>query len=211
MKKRRLFILATGLMFLVGTLFVWMNSFHAPPRDSLLLPTSFYTVDEVWENAQTLAGQRIAVRGWTRFVSKSVESKCFSGCDNTCSFDKHIQLAVIGDQQIITTDALSCHSSGCCADNCSLTCTPFDPRNISAFEIVGTVTLYRHSEQITEVRLVNVDVMASSQLAGLSNLGAKNRLPLQVGEFTFQQSSLRQSLFVPTPIVTPSPIIVVTP
>lgn len=211
MKKRRLFILATGLMFLAGTLFVWMNSFHTPTRDPLLLPTSFYTPDEVWKNAQTLAGKRIAVRGWTRFVSKSVESECFNDCDKTCTFGKHIQLAVTDDQQIVTTDALLCRSSDCCGNKCSLTCTPFDPRNISALEIVGTVTLYRQSEQIIEVRLVNVDLMASSQLAGFSNLGAKSRLPLQAGEFTFQQSSLRQSLFLPTPVMTPSPVIVVTP
>ena len=233
MKNRKLIILCGGLIILVGVLFVWLNEQERrptaaatplafplpyitpspiPTRDPALVPASYYTVDEVWAQAESLNGQHVAVRGWTRFVDESVKWECIDNCDGVCSYKVFIHLVLEGENQLLGIDTLTCKANNCCTANCSLTCNPFDPRGAIAYELVGTVAVYWQAEDIAEIHLTDVDVVASSRLIAPTEettLATMARLPIETGRFSFPRSLLPQPkfLYVPTPTPTPDPVI----
>ncbi len=144
---------------------------------------SFYKVSEVWAQASELEGKVIAVRGWAGLWVESTLHDCDQSscsCNTTQgSFSLYEQLGDGGsDLEEIFIPALSC--SG---DDCSMSCTPFDPTASSAFEFTGTLKALRDQGRISALRLESVDLDASKVLGGADCLCHMQESALDTGKF----------------------------
>jgi hypothetical protein len=146
----------------------------------------YLTVPEVWEDAPSLAGQRVRIRGWKWFMHTVTLQRCVpASCD--CNQSKGYlwlleERLAPGDEpyrypgmrKIIVQDP----SLDCRGNVCYIVCTPFDPTSAEAFELAGRLRISSWDEQYKELRLEDLDVATSQQLID------EKWVPLETGQFT---------------------------
>lgn len=227
MKSKKLWLVCVGLSVLVGVLFVWVKGngperkpgaaailpgssspFFTPTRDPALLPTSFYTVDEVWAQADTLNHQRIAVRGLAGYYLTTEDLTQFCIHDCGCVRSAELDFLLRGSEHVIVISSPQCRYDQLnCHEEWFIECRPFAPHIGEAYEMVGKLAVFYEAE--TMVRLVLQlepgDAKTSSQLIGEGSLAERSRVPLilRTTTFSFPIDEIPISQIVPTP--TPLP------
>lgn len=158
---------------------------------------NYLTVSEVWENAETLNGKRIRVRGRADFWLSPYHPMQIGGCipDEDAANKSHIvgKLALFDENAPDSTPRLFISESSlqCEGDVCSVVCKPFapasgesvswgisNPKTIEAFEFVGKLRT-RDQQDSVELILEDIDLKASRQLID-GEWG-----PIPTGDFTY--------------------------
>lgn len=143
------------------------------------------SVKEIQEHPEYFNGQRVRVRGWTRFnyVVAGV------GCprQNPCCNSGQGILALSPEPvsaQTVSLPGVGIPDFSCIKDGCNAVCGPVDPTAL-AFELVGIVKqvpgpipLY-----LSSVALYDIDWPESSQLTGGGDLFGMQKRPLGMGTF----------------------------
>ncbi|MBI4701841.1 MAG: hypothetical protein HY744_11935 [Deltaproteobacteria bacterium] len=145
----------------------------------------FLTVDEVWQQAEGIEGQQIRVRGWrmtsiiiTRMGCEPMRCDCNYGEGGLGLASKPV--SVPGPEQVIGISDVECSR-----DECSVRCSPFDPYTAAAFEMVGALRLSRNVQgEVSGMALDDIDLAASSELAGGTDLATMSASPLRLGQAT---------------------------
>jgi hypothetical protein len=142
-------------------------------------PLSVY---EVWLRAEELEGQVIRVRGKADFMLMMTAMLCCPArCD--CNRTDGLLRLVSEDPTRVNIDCaivdlIEIDTPDCQGDECSLTCTPFYPGDIEAFEFTGQLKVFYVRGHPCGLRLINVDLSASQQYIN----GAWG--PIPTGTFT---------------------------
>ena len=229
MKNKKLVIVCVGLSVLVGVLFVWFNNakpekkpaaaailpgfstpFFTPTRDLAPLPTSFYTVDEVWAQAAALNHQRIAIRGLAGYYLTTEDLMKFCIHDCGCMRSAELDFLLRGSEHVIVISSPQCrYDQRNCHEEWVIECRPFDPHIGEAYEMVGKLAVFYEGETIVRLvlQLEYEDVKNSSQLIGEGSLAEQSRVPLilRTATFSFPIDEIPGSQIVPTPTPLPGP------
>lgn len=173
----------TGVVLLVIILAVWI----IPMAGNSNRPLSVY---EVWLRAEELEGQVIRVRGKAEFsIMHSQVLCCPPRCDCNLT-DGWLELVSENPNRVnidcSVVDSIEIEAPNCAGDECSLTCTPFYPGEIEAFEFSGQLSVYYLRGHPCDLQLINVDLSASQQLVN----GAWE--PIPTGTFTIPLSQPTQ-------------------
>lgn len=176
------------IAILIFALAGWIDSWMHPLTEIPDQPLSVY---EVWLHAEELDGQVIRILGTARFWTViTLELCCPPSCDcnETYGFLRlvsenptrvNIDCSV---DDLITIDLPICQGN-----ECSLTCTPFYPGEIEAFEFTGRLRVSYRQGHPCSLSLTNIDLSTSQQYVG----GRWEAIP--TGTFTVP-------LIQPTPI-----------
>jgi hypothetical protein len=147
----------------------------------------YLTVSQTWQNAESLDGERIRVRGQAYF--RIIPYPGLLGwCVPDGGEDTVGKLELLDenspDPRYYTGDrplprlSISESTLQCQGNQCRMTCTPFDPQAAEVFEFVGTL---RTGDQQGDAELVleNIDVKVSRQLLD------EEWVPIQTGNFSY--------------------------
>ncbi len=141
----------------------------------------YTTVEEVLANQDRLLGRPVRVRGWAAFIPAQTVMAC-AGSDPCCN-DAWGDLLLVADldSESPLDHAIYVGGVECGGDECSLTCTPFDPTSAAAFELAGT--LREDERTLVRLSLEEIDWGRSFRLEGAGPLESMRREPIQTGEF----------------------------
>jgi hypothetical protein len=164
-----------GVVLLVIILAVWI----IPLAGDSNRPLSVY---EVWQRAEELEGQVIRVRGKAEFsIMQSLVLCCPPRCDCNVT-DGWLELVSENPTRVnidcSVVDSIEIETPACAGNECSLTCTPFYPGEIEAFEFTGQLSVFYLRGHVCDLQLINVDLSASQQFVN----GAWE--PIPTGTFT---------------------------
>ena len=137
------------------------------------------TVTQVWQDAKSLEGKRIRVRGQADFQLIPYHPLQIGGCIVTAEGEQRPR--IIGELRLHDQDShdpknailISESSLQCEGDVCSVGCKPFAPsahatwggaETVEAFEFVGTLRV-RHQGNEVVLILDNIDLDQSRRLA----------------------------------------------
>jgi hypothetical protein len=151
------------------------------------------SVSEVWQNADSLDGKRIRVRGQADFQLIPYHPMQVGGC--IPSTEGEIKPRIVGELALLDQDShdpkhrlsISESSLQCEGDVCNVVCKPFAPsaqaiwggtETIEAFEFVGTLRV-RAQESKGALILDDIDLRVSRRLAD-GEWG-----PIPRGDFTY--------------------------
>ena len=157
-------IVFTGAILLVLALAGWVDSRMHSPTEISDQPLSVY---EVWLRAEELDGQLIRVQGKAQFnIMQTLMLCCPPRCDcnetgGWLELVSENPTRVNIDCSIV--DSIKIETPSCLGDECSLTCTPFNPDRVEAFEFTGTLRIDYLRGHPCNLQLVNVDLSASQQ------------------------------------------------
>ena len=166
-RKSTILWLSASIIILMALVFsarfIWQKWSLAHPDDIAL------SVDQVWENAQQLEGQVIRVRGKVEFVQYKTLLICRPP---TCECnDSRANFYLVSEE----TENLhqNCSSKDtidipidCQGDECSLTCSPFDPYPAEALELVGRLKLTYQNGKLCSLALSDLELANSRQMNG---------------------------------------------
>ena len=178
-RKRILPVMFTVVIFLVIILAVWID---AGSISSSGMSNRALSVYEVWLRAEELDGQVIRVQGKAEFnIMESLVLCCPPRCDCNVT-DGWLELVSENPTRVnidcSVTDSIEIDTPTCAGDECSLTCTPFYPGEIEAFEFTGQLSVFYLRGHVCDLQLINVDLSASQQFVN----GAWGSIP--TGTFT---------------------------
>lgn len=129
-----------------------------------------YTVSDVWKNASALSGKRICVEGKAETTIGITLLLC---CPPTCDCNSSRgELSLVSEETITynprvsKVDYISIDSPTCEGNECSITCSPFNPYAAEYFQLVGELSTKERNGEIVWLGLTNLDVPASRQLIG---------------------------------------------
>ncbi len=146
-----------------------------------------YSVGQVWQHARALRGTRICVQG------KAVTQVSFTAllCDPpTCDCNQssgYLELIsedkVVHNPKVSLVDSItispSLNTPMCSGNQCTLTCSPFDPRAADRFQMVGTLSVsFLADGRLLGLQLTDLDIPASRELVN------GNWQPIPTGVFT---------------------------
>ena len=177
--KKQLTLLFIGLILLI-VLFQRSNSFE---------PT--LSLDEVWQNADTLEGQHIRIQANARLFYDSYHPMQIGGCslDPNGNSPVEARAMLVNEspndlsQRILIDDA----SFLCTGNTCQINCTPFEPPpdlwgttdpELPLFEFAGVLTRAPEGSE-TSLIFAEIDVSASRRLRD------GRWQPLSSGEFSY--------------------------
>lgn len=103
---------------------------------------AYLTVAGAWANAEALNGRRVVVRGWASFVPWQTLATCrppVCACNRSEGQLTLLEHRPLSGGGFVSPQRIFVSGLDCRGDECSLTCTPFDPRTAPAFELVGTL------------------------------------------------------------------------
>ena len=168
-----------GVAILIFALAGWIDSWMHPLTEIPDQPLSVY---EVWRQADELDGQVIRVQGKANFGMEMTEMLC---CPPKCDCNKTGGwLELVSDHptrvniDCSIVDSIVIDTPDCRGDECNLTCTPFYPDEIEAFEFTGQLDVFYLRGHPCSLALVNVDLSASKQWVN------GNWEPIPTGTFT---------------------------
>jgi photosystem II stability/assembly factor-like uncharacterized protein len=172
-----------GLSFITWTLLITL--FSAGCAMPGLKPDHF-TVPEVWQDAGSLNGKEVRVRGYGFF--EVVQSLVL--CDpERCDCNESNGTLVLVEEEIQPghsnkiNDLAQIYVSGksldCRGDECTMECSPFNPTAADEFEFVGTLT-----SEYGNLYLEDLDLMASRQRVN------NDWIPIETGKFSINLASL---------------------
>jgi len=154
----------------------------AASHASTEVPDQPLSVYEVWLRAEDLEGQVIRVRGKADFMLMMTAVLC---CPPRCDCnrtDGSLRLVSENPTRVnidcAIVDLIEIDIPDCQGDECSLTCTPFYPGDIEAFEFTGQLKVSYVRGHPCGLQLNNVDLSASQQYIN----GAWE--PIPTGTFT---------------------------
>ena len=152
---------------------------------------NWHTVSEVWQNADSLQGKRIRVRGQADFDFFPRHPMQTGGCSPDQDFVKSThfvgQLALLDQDSPDPKHRLSISESSlqCEGTVCSIVCTPFGPTDtwgrigvVEVFEFVGVLRVDGLGSK-TMLTLEDIDLQASRRMTD-GEWG-----PIQTGDFTY--------------------------
>jgi hypothetical protein len=178
-RKHILPAMFAGIILLVIILAGWIDAGSISSGGNSNRPLSVY---EVWLQAEQLEGQVIRVRGKAEFsIMQSLVLCCPPRCDCNVT-DGWLELVSENPTRVnidcSVVDSIEIETPACAGDECSLTCTPFYPGEIEAFEFTGQLSVFYLRGHPCDLRLTNVDLSASQQFV---NGGWE---PIPTGTFT---------------------------
>lgn len=125
------------------------------------------TVYEVWKRAENLEGQVIRVQGKADLVVIMTAMLC---CPPSCDCNQTDGLLCLVSESpdrvnidCAVVDLIEIEIPDCRGNECSLTCSPFYPGEIEAFEFTGELQISYVRGHPCGLRLINVDLSASQQ------------------------------------------------
>jgi hypothetical protein len=147
-------------------------------------PPEYLTPDQVFQDLEAYLGQRLTVRGWAHFSPMVTMMGCIPPrCD--CNH-ANAYLTIQPDPDAIDgspwDSLIGIADLQCGGNECSVRCTPFDPLAAPAFEFVGELQ-DGHPGGSASVSLKDIDLDASRQLAGGTDLHTMTASPLTLGSF----------------------------
>lgn len=147
-------------------------------------------VDQVWANAEKLDGQVIHIRGKLEGITYQTLQLCDPP---TCDCNQSgANYSLVSDSDTIYNQGCSSKDTielplECQGDECSLTCSPFDPFQAEALELVGTLRVVHQDGKLCRLLLDDIKPEESLQLVG------GEWKPISVGAFT-------RALVTPSPL-----------
>lgn len=140
------------------------------------------SVFEVWQRAEELEGQVIRVQGKADFMMSTTLVLC---CPPSCDCNETSGLLRLVSENptrvnidCAIVDLIEIDTPDCRGDECSLTCTPFYPGEVEAFEFTGQLKVFYVRDHPCGLQLIHVDLTASQQFVD----GAWG--PIPTGTFT---------------------------
>ena len=156
-------------------------------QDSLLASQNYFRVDEVWANADALVGRKITVEGKVSFeIAQAVILCCPPSCD--CN-ETYGWLYLISDsstrynKEMKYRDDIAVQIT-CGGNECSLTCSPFDPQYAERLEITGMLDSEERDGKIRGLYMSEIDFSASRQYVD------GEWMPISVGSFEIERATL---------------------
>jgi hypothetical protein len=161
--KRQLIIL-----LLVGLIVVGLAGLLAC---LIMRPHGCSGVGDVWKNARNLEGQRICVEGKaSAYISQSLQLCDPPRCDCNQSF---AFLSLVSEDKIVRNprvnivDEVVIDKPSCSGDECTITCSPFNPFAADRFQFFGKLSInYLSDGRMARLSLTDLDLSASRQLVG---------------------------------------------
>jgi hypothetical protein len=149
--------------FLALTLVVMIAALIAlvPFRES----STSYEVDEVWANAHDLIGQEITIEGKVFLATiQTVVLCCPAHCDcNRTSAEVYLVSESSGGGYPFDGIRIPIYCHG---NECSLSCSPFDPSHAERMRITGTLAPEWRNGKIVSLAMADIDYAASRKLVG---------------------------------------------
>jgi hypothetical protein len=126
------------------------------------------SVYEVWLRAEELEGQVIRVQGKADFmIMETLMLCCPPSCDCNQT-DGLLRLVSENPTRVnidcAIVDLIEIDTPDCRGNECSLTCSPFYPGEIEAFEFTGQLKVLYVRDHPCSLQLTNVDLSVSQQL-----------------------------------------------
>ena len=141
---------------------------------------SYLTVTKASRRAKSLDGETVRVRGYGHFLLEQTLVLCEPA---RCDCNERWGRLVLLDEEFKPADSsrffslprvsISESDLRCSGDECSMTCSPFDPRTAKEFEFVGTLSVVD-----SHLTLENLDLQASRQRID------EVWTPIETGQFT---------------------------
>jgi len=135
---------------------------------SLLPQRNYLTVEKVWKNAKRYDGKIIRVQGkaeYSTLMSQQLCSPSRCDCNTTIGIlylvnepPSHVN-AKYSEIDYIWVSDLDCHG-----DECSITCSPIQPKTDDVYEFVGRLAVTYQGAEPAELQLTEMDISSSSQL-----------------------------------------------
>lgn len=155
---------------------VWQKRLLSPnPQNDVLL------VDQVWANAVKLDGQVIRVRG----KLEGITYQTLLPCDPpTCDCNQsRANYSLVSESETIYNQGCSSKDTielplDCTGNECSLTCSPFDPFLAEVMELKGTLQADYQNGKLCRLLLNDIKLEESLQLVG------EEWKPVSVGTFS---------------------------
>ena len=165
-KRKPIFIgVFVTIIILTSLLAGWIDAGSISSAGISDRPLSVY---EVWQWAEELGGQVIRVRGKANFITWMTALLC---CPPSCDCNETEGMLWLVSENptrvnidCATVDFIDIDTPDCQGNECSLTCTPFYPGEIEAFEFTGTLRIDYLRGHPCYLQLINVDLPASQQL-----------------------------------------------
>lgn len=177
--KRALPGIIAGVIVLVLILAGWLDT---GSFSSAGITNRTLSVYEVWRQAEALDGQVIRVQGKANFMIIMTAMLC---CPPRCDCNQtEGWLWLVSDNPTVVNidcawiDFIEIDTPDCQGDECSLTCTPFNPDKIEAFEFSGQLSVFYLRGHPCSLKLIHVDLPASKQMVN------GNWEPIPTGTFT---------------------------
>jgi hypothetical protein len=153
-----------GVAILIFALAGWIDSWMHPLTEIPDQPLSVY---EVWQWAEELDGQVIHVQGKADFmIMMTAVLCCPPKCDCNMT-DGSLRLVSENPTRVnidcAIVDLIEIDIPDCQGDECSLTCAPFYPGEIEAFEFTGQLDVFYLRGHPCSLKLTHVDLPASKQ------------------------------------------------
>lgn len=127
------------------------------------------SIYEVWRDHTRMIGLRVRVQGKPDIIRTMTVQMC---CPMTCGCNQtsaRLRLVNYNQERYNTTgrpDEISVDLPTCQGDECSLTCTPFDPAVGELFEFVGRLDANYDGDKVTSLYLTEIDVSQSRRMVG---------------------------------------------
>jgi hypothetical protein len=183
--NRKLLWLGSSLAIII-LVTILVSTLAGEPDEAAISPTGTsnqaLSVYEVWLRAEELEGQVIRVQGKADFIFMMTALLC---CPPRCDCNQTDGLLRLVSENptrvnidCAIVDLIEIDTPACQGDECSLTCTPFYPGEIEAFEFTGQLKVIYVRDHPCGLQLTNVDLSASQQFAN----GAWE--PIPTGTFT---------------------------
>lgn len=126
------------------------------------------SVTQVWENARSFDGERICVRGKAEYsIAMTLVLCCPPHCDCNNTWG---ELTLVSEEQttynprVSAIDYISLDTLTCEGNECSISCSPFNPSDVDYFEFVGTLTVSERNGEPAWLKLTDLDISTSRQL-----------------------------------------------
>lgn len=149
---------------------------------TLLRGPEYLSVQDVLARPDQWLGKPIRVRGWALFIPAQTALACDES--TRCCNEAWGDLLLIPGRDSFADDPQAAISIGglvCGGDECTITCTPFNPESAGAFEFVGT--LAEGESTLARLSLQDIDFRSSYRLDGEGAFDAMARTPLDMGTF----------------------------
>ena len=174
--NRIIALLAVVILLAISAIFVLKKWALSSNPQSIVL-----RVDQVWANAEKLDGQVIHVHGKLEGITYQTLQLCDPP---TCDCNQS------GANYSLASDSDTVYNQGCSSedtielpleckgDECSLTCSPFDPFQAEALELVGTLQAVYQNGKLCRLLLGDIKLEESLQLV------SGEWKPISVGTFS---------------------------
>ena len=167
--KRSAVIWIGAILFVLIILAFSASFFLGKWPFSSLLAYRTLRVDQVWANAARLDGRVIHVRGKLDVLTyRTLQMCCPPDCDcnqSGANYSLVSESEKVYNQGCSTQDSIELPLE-CKGDECSLTCSPFDPFQAEALELVGKLQVTYQDGKLCQLSLSEIQLAEALQQVG---------------------------------------------